>query len=152
LDVDEGAIEDVVISKGESSFQLHRTGDNAWDIIEGDARESADADTVADVLIALVDLRADDLSFPEARVPGDVFGTVSMTLDDESTLSMTVERSPDGMFSVTRPDTNAVYSVSATRVSKIFAEPGELKPEPSAESPEDADPPAADAATEAPEV
>ncbi len=162
FDVDEGAIEDVTVTKGEASFKLHRTGEDAWEITTGDVTEPADALKVSDVIFALVDLRADNLSFPEARAPGDIFGTVSMVLDDDTELGMTVERSADGAFSVTKPGSNAVFAVSATQISRIFAEPAEIKPAPApepvaepvaestAETPAPDPAPAADAPAETP--
>ena len=130
FDVEEPAIEKLTISKGEAEFELERTGDDGWNVVVGDVTESADASKVSNVLGALVTLRATDVDFPEARASGDVFGTVAMTLDDDTELKMTVERSADGEFAVTKPGSNAVYEVAATQISKIFADPSELKTAP----------------------
>jgi hypothetical protein len=146
FDVDEGAIEDLTITKGETAFKLHRTGEDAWDITLGDTTEPADAMKIADVLTALVYLRATDLSFPEVRAPGAIFGTVSLLLDDGTELSITVERSADGVFSITKPGSSAVFVVPATQISRIFAEPAELKPAPAPDASEPAE--AEGAATE----
>ncbi len=150
FDVEDIAIEELTVTKGETSYRLERTGDDTWNVIQGDATEAADADKVADVLFALSGLRAQDLHFPEARAPGDIFGTINMKLDDDSELGMTVERSAEGAFAVTKPGVNAVFDVAANQIAKIFAEPAELKPAPVAPPADAAPDPAEDAASSTP--
>jgi hypothetical protein len=132
FDVEETAIDEVTISKGEASFKLDRADADAWNVIAGDTTEPGDAAKVSNVLAALSSLRATDVEFPDARAPGNIFGTVAIKLDDDTELSMTVERSAEGEFAVTKPGSNAVYKVPSAQISKIFAEPAELKPAPPA--------------------
>jgi hypothetical protein len=137
FDVDEAAIETIAVAKGDSSFRLERAGEDVWNLVVGDAPEEADTGKVSDLLFALVDLEADDLEFRKTRTPGDVFGSVSFTIEDGAEFKMTVERSTEGEFSVTKPGVNAVYRVPATSMARIFAEPDELRPAPPA-APEEA--------------